>query len=484
MKFPSENISLANTLISGYADWQLNKQCMNKRIMNSPLIAGRKQAVCPLALLTALWVLLLPRLSTADVPSGDPQSATNYYRHLATNLDFSTADLIFQTKLDDVATYLGYDGVTGSDLQNLPPDVLMHAQSNLGGTNSPYQHPDRVATAIGTTPFSSNEILVTRFFAPKIMNIHDPESVRKIGWRKLIRLRARPGSRAAAHHIGYGIVLFNIATPPGAVPFSPTDESKNTQVMLVTELGSVPPPNTPGPPTIYWLDYRSFSDQEGILSLALDQTFDANELPPALNGTKSYYVPDGCVACHGGNPRRAMVNYLDTDHWFDRLENDFPNLKASSLPLLFDANTNETTSPAYKSAFDVIAIFNAEADAEVKKAQPQHDEALASAKWLEIHATNYSHVQPTDRAIGNDPRWSPNDTNEVRILSSLNQYCFRCHGTVKFSVFNKEEIRRPEFRALLNQAVRNDTPLLLRMPPDRDLPDDIRNLILQFTQQP
>src|SRR5665213_4332993 len=95
-----------------------------------------------------------------------------------------------------------------------------------------------------------------------------------------------------------------------------------------------------------------------------------------------------------------MVNYLDTDHWFDRLENDFPNLKASSLPLLFDANTNETTSPAYKSAFDVIAIFNAEADAEVKKAQPQHDEALASAKWLEIHATNYSHVQPTDRAIG------------------------------------------------------------------------------------
>lgn len=452
--------------------------------MNSIRIAGRKTAVCPLALLTTFLTLLLPRFSVADVPSGDPQSATNYYRRLATTIDFSTPDLIFQTKLDDVATYLGYDGITGRDLQNLSPDILMDPQNNLAGTNSSFQHPDRLITAIGTAPQPTNEILVTRFFAPKIMNIHDPESIRKIGWRKLIRLRARPGSRAAQHHIGYGIVLFNIATLPGAVPFSPTDESKNTQVMLVTDLDNVPPPNTPGPPTIFWLDYRSFSDQDGILSLALDQTFDANELPTPQNGTKSYYVPDGCVACHGGNPRRAMVNYLDTDHWFDRLENDFPNLKASGLPLLFDAKNNDMTTPAYKRAFDVIATFNAEADAEVKKAQPQCDEALASAKWLEVHATNYDHVQPTDRAIGNDPRWSPNDTNDVRILSSLNQYCFRCHGTVKFSVFNKEEIRRPEFRALINQAVRSNTSLGLRMPPDRDLPDDVRNLILQFTQQP
>src|SRR5439155_2115133 len=223
--------------------------------------------------------------------------------------------------------------ITGPDLQNLSPNILMHPQNNLAVTNSPFQHAERLLAALGTPPLPANEILAIRFFAPKIMNIHDPESSRKIGWRKLIRLRARPGSRAAQHQIGYGVILFNIATSPGAAPFSPTDESKNTQVMLVTELGSVPPPNTPGPPTIYWLDYRAFSDHDGTLSLALDQTFDANELPPAQNGTKSYYVPDGCVACHGGNPRRAMVNYLDTDHWFDRLENDFPNLKASRLPL-------------------------------------------------------------------------------------------------------------------------------------------------------
>jgi hypothetical protein len=315
------------------------------------------------------------------------------------------------------------------------------------------------------------------------MNIHDPEAVRKIGWRKLIRIRARPSSGAAKHHIDRVIILFNIATSPGATPFSPDDESKNTQVMLVTDLANVPPPNTPGPSTIYWLDYRPFSDADGILSLKLDQTFDANELPANQNGTKPYYVPDGCVACHGGNPRRAMVNYLDTDHWFDRLETDFPNLKASGLPLLFDAQTNDPTSPGFRRAFDVIAAFNAEADAEVRKAQPQQDEALASSRWLEIHATNYSRLPPTERAIGNDPRWSSNNTNDVQVLSALNQYCFRCHGTVKFSVFNKEEIKRPDYRALINQAVKSDTPLGLRMPPDRDLPDDVRNLILQFTTQ-
>jgi len=451
--------------------------------MNKFSIAGLVDAVRPLALLTILLTFLFPRLLNAEIPSGDPQSATNYYRRLSTNIDFSTPDLIFQTKLDDVATYLGYDGFTGADWQNLSPDILMHPQKNLTGPNIPFQHPDRLLAALGSVPVTTDDILVTRFFAPKIMNIHDPESTRKIGWRKLIRLRARPGSRAALHQIGSGIVLFNIATSPNAVPFSPTDASKNTQVMLVTDLGSVPPLNTPGPQTIYWLDYRAFSDQGGILSLELDQTFDANELPPAQNGFKSYYVPDGCVACHGGNPRRAMVNYLDTDHWFDRLENDFPNLKTSGLPILFDAQTNNTASPAYKSAFDIIATFNAEADAEVKIAQPQHDEAMASAKWHEVHATNYNHVQPTERAIGNDPRWSSGDTNDVQVLSALNQYCFRCHGTIKFSVFNKEEIRRLEFRALINQAVRSDTPLGLRMPPDRDLPDDVRNLILQFTQQ-
>ena len=126
--------------------------------------------------------------------------------------------------------------------------------------------------------FSPGDIIAIRFFAPKIMNIKEPEATRQLGWRKLVRLRAQPGSAAATHHIASGIILFNIFTQPGAQPFSPTDESVNTQVMLVTENSSVPAPNVDGPAALYWLDYEPLS-KGGTLSLALNAFFDANELP-------------------------------------------------------------------------------------------------------------------------------------------------------------------------------------------------------------
>ena len=48
-----------------------------------------------------------------------------------------------------------------------------------------------VLSALGTTTINPGDILVTRFFAPKIMNINLPEATRPTGWRKLVRLKAR-----------------------------------------------------------------------------------------------------------------------------------------------------------------------------------------------------------------------------------------------------------------------------------------------------
>jgi hypothetical protein len=432
------------------------------------------------SVLLVLLCVLKPSATLADVPTGDTDSATAYYRRLSTTLDFSTPDHIFQTTLDDVASYLGYNGLTGADLQNLSPAILMNPKQLLCPTESGLQHLNAVLAALGAIPIRPDDILVTRFFAPKIMNIRVPEATRQIGWRKLVRLRARPDSAATKHHISEGIILFNIFTNPGSTPFTPSDESKNTQVMLVTELSTVPAPNDQGPDTIYWLDYQPLS-AGGQLSLFLAAFFDANELPLASNQTKQYFVPDGCVACHGNNGHRSLVNYLDTDHWFDRLDNDFPALKASGIPLLFDAGTNDNTALSFKLAFDVIRRFNIEADEEVRKAQPKHDEALASEKWLQIHASINGHIQPTERGIGVEPQWSSHNENDVRVLATFNQYCFRCHGTVKFSVFNKQEISAPQFRALIDQAI-SAKQVGIRMPPDRDLPDDVRKLLHDFTQ--
>ena len=202
-------------------------------------------------------------------------------------------------------------------------------------------------------------------------------------------------------------------------------------------------------------------------------------------GSRPYFVPDGCVACHGGNKRASLVNYLDTDHWFDRLENDpeFATLKDSGLPLLVDARTNATSTLEYKLAFDVVRRFNAEADDEVSNTQPAHDETLASHKWLEVHATNSDHVLPIDRAIGPDPRWSNQNTNDAKTLDVFNQYCFRCHGSVKFSVFNRQELLSVQLKGIIQQVIQTNAAIGVKMPPDRELPNGQRTLILDFIHQ-
>jgi hypothetical protein len=437
-------------------------------------------AAVPLLLCLAI---LAPIAAEADVPTGDEQSATRYYRSLATTLGFATPNEIFSTTLDDVASYLGYRGIEGADLQNLPPEVLMNPEQLVAAcppsasTSCPntLRNRDALLSTLGGTTIKSDDILALRFFAPKIMNILQPEATRQLGWRKLIRLRARPDSAAAAHHISSGIILFNIFTAPTASPFSPTDQSVNTQVMLVTELSQIPRPNTDGPSALYWMDYDTLANG-GRLSLALHASFDANDLPASTGGVRAYYIPDGCVACHGNSQTRSMVNYLDTDHWYDRLDNDFPALRASGLPLVFDAQTNDAAAPSYQRAFDVIRRFNREADAEVHAAQPTHDEALASQKWLQLHATNDEHFPPIARAIGSTPQWSAQNPNDVEVLARLNQYCFRCHGTVKFSAFDRQAVRtlRPDIK----ERIRADAAIGERMPPDRVLPDDVRTFLL------
>jgi hypothetical protein len=416
----------------------------------------------------------------ADVPTGSEDKAKKYYTGLAKTLEFSTPEKIFQTKLDDVATYLGYDGLTGEDLQNISPKVLMSPDQLLspGAGFNVLRRADIFAASQGAVPIRSGDIVATRFFAPKIMNIKDPESTRQLGWRKLVRLRARPSSAAQAHNIAYGIILFNFFTPPHVSLTAATKDSVNTQVMLVTEPKNVPRPNRTGPDTIYWLDYDELSNG-GALSLALNASFDANALPQSADGKRSYYVPDGCVACHGDNPKRAMVNYLDTDHWFDRLANDFKDLKADGIPLLVDAETNDTSSPAYKLAFDTIRRFNIEADEQVLAAQPKHDESLAAQKWIQIHESTVGHIPPIDRAIGPSPKWDAKNPDDPNALDAMNQYCFRCHGTVKFSVFNKQKLHTVDLQVKAEKRLSKDAAPEMRMPPDRDLPEDVRALILR-----
>jgi hypothetical protein len=98
----------------------------------------------------------------AEVPAGNSRSATNYYRQFAITIGFSKPDTIFQTTLDDVATYMGYGGFTGADLQNLPPESVMNPRQFLSDSNASakglFQHSDTIAAGIGTNSIQPDEM--------------------------------------------------------------------------------------------------------------------------------------------------------------------------------------------------------------------------------------------------------------------------------------------------------------------------------------
>ena len=61
------------------------------------------------------------------------------------------------------------------------------------------------------------DILATRFFAPKIVDIS--QTPLKIGWRKLVRLRSRPDSAAARVGVEAATILFNFFALAGQDSF-------------------------------------------------------------------------------------------------------------------------------------------------------------------------------------------------------------------------------------------------------------------------
>ena len=406
----------------------------------------------------ACVLLAAVSLARAEVPSGSLAEAQEYFEKLSTTLKYSTPKKIGETTLTDLAAYFGYDTLTAEKLEFDLPDTLM-------ATGKP------------------GDVLVSRFFAPKIMNVKFKEGDEnfQLGWRKLVRLKAQPDSTAQVNHIASVVILFNTFTSPKEEPYGPANFSVNTQVMLLPDPAFIwPLAGQPGDgkmDSVYWLDFQNATvTGPGKLGYALHASFDANELPGA--GTKDYFVPHGCVACHANNMQRSLLNFLDTDHWFDRLNTDFPQLKAKNTPLLYDAGTNDPTQEKFRSAFDLVRTFNKEADKHAHQAQPTHDEALASAKWLEIHETNYAPVLPIQRTTGPAPQWPAGDASEVVVLETMNQYCYRCHGTVKFSVFNKQSTWGR--RANILQRLAPDAEIGLKMPPDRNLPEDKRQQLRDF----
>jgi hypothetical protein len=77
------------------------------------------------------------------------------------------------------------------------------------------------------------------------------------------------------------------------------------------------------------------------------------------------------------------------------------------------------------------------------------------------------------RSVNPKTPWT-NDAADVAALGKLNQFCFRCHGTIIFNVFDKKAVLDKKF--LIGRHLRPQPSDLAQcrcflMPPDRKLED-------------
>jgi hypothetical protein len=428
------------------------------------------------------------------VDQGSPEGAKKYYGAVVTpQTGFVTG---YNPKgeltgnlppLDALLKDWGYQELRALDIQKLPSDVLMDVS----------QLRTRVSNGVdfdkffGNPPAANDEIrttLVARFFAPKITDVSGRVQPVSYGWRKVVRLRPRAGSVAADKKFRSLFLLFNFFKSVSEVAQDPfeNNSSDNNQVILVREKMS------PLPSPAYFLVFENLN-KGGTLKLFLAATFDAQD--PNLPQPAPYYVPNACIACHAhkGLAARPRLSYLDTDHWRDRVEptDDFADLyKKSKHGVLFDGGRDETTE-SFKQAFTVFRKLNTEIRAQNADIYDKPDEdnyqLRAADAWLEHHPIGKEgYLPPIERAlvpVDGEP-WKKGVAVDEALLPLLNRYCFRCHSSVKYHVFDRAMVQeRIAGAAGILERIKSSTSVNQRMPQDRNLDEGTIKTLTDLLQQ-
>ena len=470
----------------GLSAYPATKQCRadsESNLKQNNFIMIKQQTIRILLLLNFFLLAASVEAQSNSIPlptvnPGSQPQAEAYYKGLSLDLQFLNTNTILNSKLDDALQYLGYKGLHAVDFDKLPSDVLMDFNLLKSWATDPVGFNAQFHTS---NDLPKGKILSACFFAPKITDdSHLPPHA--YGWRKLVRLIPNPdqaASGATNKLILEAFVLFNYFQPDlTKSPFDPTNVAVNIQVALVCVPGPIGSNRDP----LYWLDYADPLHGYPI-NFELDAFFDARD--PILP-KKKYFVPAACAACHN-NINKPLLNFLDTDYWIDRaLSADFSTFNASSLPILFDAGTRDETTPEYKAAFATIKQINTEIRDQNTNTVRAAFQSAAAMNWVNLHATSVSHVLPIDRAIPTPPAtqtWVKGNPDDESILPLLSQYCYRCHGSVSFNIFDKGAVlgnafkmkTRIEFDYNAHPADRR-----VAMPPDREMPASDKTNILNF----
>ena len=355
------------------------------------------------------------------VDEGNAESAADYALYIEQELGFPV-----DGALDDLLRFCGFDGLTARELETRSSRELMAS------------YPDR--------------LLASRFFAPKISDVSGiggPAASKDLGWRKLVRLAVPSNAPAAARGIAAAYVLFNVFQPRveiGTDPFEPCGHvpsrcSISNQVILVPRAVQT------GRDALFWLVFENAATG-GRRTHHLSATFDGGDEASRRGGNhiKQYFLPNACAQCHGASAATAKLNYLDSDHWFDRTlaGDDFADLAASPNGVIFDGG-KDATARQFAEAFEVLRRLNEEIRKQNAGVGGEDFAFRAVDRWLVVHADGAAFADPIARALppptGHPAARQWQATTEDRVLlGQLNRFCFRCHSTVAYHVFDKEAV--------------------------------------------
>lgn len=378
---------------------------------------------------------------------GTEQEAKEYYIEIRKLMPSFPQPTLAESRIGDMLNYFGFPALLATDLERLDPGDLMDFERLRRAVSN---RPEFEAAYSGQ-PLRPGEILSTRFFAPKIINVRDPQvnGVPKggFGWRKVLRFRSREGSRARRDGLDTFLLLFNFTSQDPRFPQN--EHAGQIQSMLIPDYR-----NRGSHRDAYFLVYLGLGKPDpGKVGFFLEATFDLAGVVP----DDRYYVPRSCGQCHGtvaNDQKGAKVNYLDTDHWIDRTGDDFQRVRKEDV--LVDG---QGSFPTFRQLNNEIRQQNA-------AVVPSTDFALLAAdKWLELHRNNDQHIDPLDRGFGNLP-WNGQSEVDKSLLPLLNRYCFRCHSSIKYHVFQREAVLRRKNSIITR--LDSTTPGFL-MPLDRKL---------------
>jgi hypothetical protein len=406
--------------------------------------------------------------ANVKVTPGNEAEAKKYYEEIRANLAGFPRTTLAESSIVDMLGYYGFPALPPASLEELTPATIMDFDQLRKAISTP-----EFEAAYRDHPLGAGEILVSRFFAPKIINVSDKQvdgvPVGGFGWRKVLRFRSREGSLARAAGLDSFYLLFNFTSGSGT-SFPEKIHAAQIQGMLTPVY-----PSTGKHRDSYFLVYESLAAATpGQVGFYLNATFDLVSAVP----DGKYYVPRACGQCHGteaSDQKGAKVNYLDTDHWIDRTGDDFKKVPAGNV--LPDGAASYAT---FRQLNTEIAKQN---ESVIAQSGGKTFALLAARKWLDLHKEGQpgadQHVPALKRGFAEkagDAVWTEGAAPDEKLLPLLNQYCFRCHSSVRYHVFQKQAVIDKKTSILGRIQSGN-------MPQDRDLDQATEDELVSLLNQ-